>query len=178
MTAKTICKIGNDLLIKVSQPVIQFDTPTLHKLIADMLTTMQATHGAGLAAPQIGINLQVMVFGVDNNPRYPTAEKVPQTVLINPDIKILSQEKTYLWEGCLSVPGLRGLVPRFKHIYYCGYDVKGNFIEREVSDFHARVVQHEYDHLNGILMPQRVADMRQFGFESELKEKIAADYEK
>jgi peptide deformylase len=141
-----------------------FGTPQLHELIADMRDTMAHLNGAGLAAPQIGEPLRVVIFGVARNPRYPDAEEVPNTVLINPVITPLGDEMEEAWEGCLSVPGMRGLVPRFKRLRYRGFDESGNPIDRSVEGFHARVVQHEYDHLDGILYPMRIRDMSKFGF--------------
>jgi peptide deformylase len=148
--------------------VQQFNTPALHELLADMYDTMQAKSGVGLAAPQIGVSLRVVIFGVTASPRYPDAEEVPDTVLINPVITPASNELEEEWEGCLSVPGVRGLVPRFKFIRYQGFDQHGTVIDRTVSGFHARVVQHECDHLDGILYPMRIRDMRQFGYNEVL----------
>lgn len=159
-----IVKMGDPRLLKVSDPVRDFDTPTLHQLIADMFATMQDANGAGLAAPQIGINLQLVIFGFKQNPRYPDAPNVPETVLINPVLTPLSDETDEAWEGCLSVPGMRGLVPRWSRLRYEGFDQFGQKICREVDGFHARVVQHETDHLNGVLYPMRIKDLRQFGF--------------
>ena len=164
MAVRQVLYMGNPGLLEVAESVEQFDTPELHALVADLTETMHAEEGAGLAAPQIGIGLRVVIFGFDSNPRYPDAEAVPLTVLINPTIAALSEHQEDGWEGCLSVPGLRGLVPRYTHIRYSGFDPSGNLIEREASDFHARVVQHECDHLDGILYPQRMRDMRQFGY--------------
>ena len=165
MTAKTILKMGDARLNRVAKPVLSFDTPELHQLIVDMQDTMTSANGAGLAAPQIGVDLQVVIFGSGEvNPRYPLEAPIPKTILINPVITALGDEEQLGWEGCLSVPGLRGQVPRFKHIHYGGFDAKGNRIEREASDFHARVVQHECDHLFGILYPSKVRDFTQFGF--------------
>jgi peptide deformylase len=160
--------MGDPRLLQPSRPVAAFDTPELHALIADMQETMQALNGAGLAAPQIGVPLQVVIFGVDFNPRYPDAEAVPHTVLINPALAPVGTEIEEGWEGCLSVPGMRGLVPRFRHLRYRGYDPHGAPIDRTVADFHARVVQHECDHLAGILYPMRIRDLRNFGFNEEL----------
>jgi peptide deformylase len=160
--------MGDPRLLQVSRRVERFDTPELHALVADMQDTMRALNGAGLAAPQIGVDLQVVIFGVDANPRYPQAEPVPHTVLVNPELEPIGEELEEGWEGCLSVPGMRGLVPRYKHLRYRGADLQGNTIERTVSDFHARVVQHEVDHLLGILYPMRIDDMRNFGFTEEL----------
>jgi peptide deformylase len=160
--------MGDPRLLRVSRPVEKLDASELRELIEDMTQTMQALNGAGLAAPQIGVDLQVVIFGVDANPRYPDAEPVPHTVLINPELEPLSDEFEEGWEGCLSVPGMRGLVPRYKRLRYRGVDQFGNPIDRSVEDFHARVVQHEVDHLLGILYPMRIEDMRNFGFTDEL----------
>jgi peptide deformylase len=168
MAVKTVLKMGDPRLFEVAKPVTAFDTPQLHELVQDMHDTMEALDGAGLAAPQISIGLQVVIFGVKRNPRYPDAEEVPYTVLINPKIAPLDQEMEEGWEGCLSVPGMRGLVPRYKRLRYQGYDQYGKIIERSVSGFHARVVQHEYDHLQGILYPMRIRDMRNFGYSEVL----------
>ncbi len=161
--------MGASSLLQPSHEVEVFDTPELHDLLQDMWDTMQAENGAGLAAPQIGINLRVVIFGFIENPRYVEAPEVPETVLINPVIKPLSTTTDIQWEGCLSVPGMRGQVPRFTHISYRGYDAYGKLIDREVEGFHARVVQHECDHLDGILYPQRIQDMASFGFREELE---------
>jgi peptide deformylase len=160
--------MGDERLLRVSRPVDHFDTPELHALIADMEDTMQAMNGAGLAAPQIGVGLRVVMFGIVANPRYPDAEPVPQTVLINPAITPLDTEIEDGWEGCLSVPGMRGLVPRHRRLRYRGFDAYGKAIDRTVHGFHARVVQHECDHLDGILYPMRICDMRNFGFTETL----------
>jgi peptide deformylase len=156
--------MGEPLLLEKALPITQFDTPELHALIEDMQDTMQAMSGAGIAAPQIGVSLQVVIFGVGKNPRYPDAEQVPYTALINPILTPVGDEIEEGWEGCLSVPGMRGLVPRYARLHYKGFDQYGNPIDRLVSDFHARVVQHECDHLNGILYPMRITDLSQFGF--------------
>ncbi len=156
--------MGDSRLLRVAELVDRFDTPALAELLQDMRDTMAAENGAGLAAPQIGVNLQVVIFGVEQNSRYPDAEEVPFTVLINPTLYQLDEEMEDGWEGCLSVPGMRGMVPRFKRLRYTGVDPQGNPIDRTVSDFHARVVQHECDHLYGVLYPMRMKDMRQFGF--------------
>ena len=156
--------MGDPRLLERSSPVERFDTPELHALLQDMHDTMDALNGAGLAAPQIGEQLRVVIFGVARNPRYPSAEPVPYTVLINPIITPLSEDLEEGWEGCLSVPGMRGVVPRYTQLRYQGYDQFGVPIDRSVSGFHARVVQHEYDHLDGILYPMRIRDMRNFGF--------------
>jgi len=168
MAIKTVLRMGDPRLLEKAAQVAAFDTPELHPLLQDMRDTMAALNGAGLAAPQIGVGLQVVIFGVDANPRYPDAELVPDTVLINPVLTPLSDEMDEGWEGCLSIPGLRGLVPRYKRLRYQGFDQFGNPIDRTVSGFHARVVQHECDHLQGILYPMRIRDMRQFGFVEEL----------
>ncbi len=164
MTIQNVLKMGEQSLLDISVEVDIFATPELEVLLEDMWDTMVAENGAGLAAPQIGVNLRVVVFGYQTNSRYPDAVAVPETVLINPQIIPLDDELDSGWEGCLSVPGMRGLVPRYRHIRYQGYDQNGNVIERSASDFHARVVQHEYDHLNGILYPQRIDKMKYFGF--------------
>jgi peptide deformylase len=159
-----ILKMGDPQLLKVSDPIQDFDTPALHQLIADMFETMQHANGAGLAAPQIGINLQLVIFGFKKNLRYPDAPNVPETVLINPTLTPLSTDTDEAWEGCLSVPGMRGLVPRWSRLRYEGFDQFGNKIDREVDGFHARVVQHETDHLHGILYPVRIKDLTKFGY--------------
>ncbi len=160
--------MGDVRLLEPARPVERFDTPELHELVADMQDTMKALNGAGLAAPQIGIGLQVVIFGVERNPRYPDAEEVPHTVLVNPVLMPIGKEIEEGWEGCLSVPGMRGLVPRYRQLRYQGFDAYGEPIDRSVSDFHARVVQHECDHLAGILYPMRIRDLRNFGFNEEL----------
>jgi peptide deformylase len=167
MAIRDILKMGNPDLLKVSEPV-DFEKDDLTTLIEDMKETMKANDGAGLAAPQIGVFKRLVIFGFDTNDRYPEAGSVPFTVLINPIITPLSDEQENGWEGCLSVPGLRGVVPRYTHIRYEGYDAEGNKIEREVEDFHARVVQHECDHLDGILYPMKIEDYRYFGFHEEI----------
>ena len=165
MAIHDILKMGDARLLRVAQPVREFDTDALHLLVRDLLDTMHAENGAGIAAPQIGVDLQLVVFGSDApNPRYPEAPLVPRTVLCNPVITPLSDEEEEGWEGCLSVPGLRGLVPRWRRIRYTGVDPYGEPIEREVEGFHARVVQHECDHLIGRLYPTRVRDLTRFGF--------------
>ena len=156
--------MGDPRLLERSREVQAFDTAELHALVQDMQDTMQALSGAGLAAPQIGVQQRVVIFGFTSSPRYPNAQPVPFTVLINPVIEPLSEEQEDGWEGCLSVPGMRGLVPRFAHIRYRGFDQYGQPIDRSVRDFHARVVQHECDHLDGILYPTRIRDLRNFGF--------------
>jgi len=168
MAIKTVLRMGDVRLLQRSEPVGEFDTPHLHALLTDMRDTMHDLNGAGLAAPQIGVGLRVVIFGVQKNSRYPDAEEVPQTVLINPVIEPLDEDIEQDWEGCLSVPGMRGLVPRHAHIRYRGRDEYGAMIDRTVSGFHARVVQHECDHLDGILYPMRIRDMSQFGFTEEL----------
>jgi len=169
--------MGDPRLLVPARPVEEFGTPELHALIADMKDTMQALNGAGLAAPQIAVGLQVVIFGIDHNPRYPDAESVPHTVLINPVLTMPDREMEDGWEGCLSLPGMRGLVPRFKNVRYRGFDQFGQAVDRTVSGFHARVVQHECDHLAGILYPMRISDLRNFGFTEELfpGEEIADD---
>lgn len=159
-----ILKMGDPRLLRVSDVIQEFDTPALHQLIADMFETMQHANGAGLAAPQIGVNLQLVIFGFKKNLRYPDAPNVPETVLINPVLTPLSDETDDVWEGCLSVPGMRGLVPRWSRLRYEGFDQFGQKISRDVDGFHARVVQHETDHLNGVLYPMRIKDLTQFGF--------------
>lgn len=164
MSVREILRMGDPRLLRHAEPVTEFDTPELHALIADMFDTMRAANGAGLAAPQIGVNLQLVIFGFRQNPRYPEAAPVPETVLINPVLTPLSQESEEDWEGCLSVPGLRGMVPRYRQLRYEGVDQYGQPIVREVEGFHARVVQHECDHLAGILYPMRIRDFTRFGF--------------
>ena len=165
MTVHTILKMGDARLLRVAQPVREFNTPVLHQLIVDLEETMAAAEGAGLAAPQIGVDLQVVVFGRESvNPRYPDAPLVPRTVLINPVITPLGDEEEDGWEGCLSVPGMRGVVPRWQRIRYQGFDAQGQAIDRTVDGFHARVVQHECDHLWGKLYPMRMRDLSRFGF--------------
>ena len=168
MAVRPVLRMGDPRLLRVSRPVEKLDASELRELIEDMTQTMQALNGAGLAAPQIGVDLQVVIFGVDVNPRYPEAEPVPHTVLINPELEPLGEELEEGWEGCLSVPGMRGLVPRYRRLRYRGVDQFGTPIDRSVEDFHARVVQHEVDHLLGILYPMRIEDMRNFGFIEEL----------
>lgn len=165
---RPVLKMGDPRLFQRSAAVAEFDTPQLHALLADMHDTMEALSGAGLAAPQIGELVRVVIFGVKQSPRYPDAEEVPYTVLINPVLQPLGEERDQAWEGCLSVPGMRGVVPRYTHLLYRGFDAFGAPIERRVSGFHARVVQHECDHLDGILYPMRIEDMRLFGFSDTL----------
>ena len=165
MTIREILKMGDPRLLRIAQPVTEFDTDALHLLVSDMFYTMQSVDGAGLAAPQIGVDLQLVIFGSDQqNPRYPDAPVVPRTVLLNPVITPLGSEEESDWEGCLSVPGLRGMVPRYSRIRYTGFDQYGDPIDRTVDGFHARVVQHECDHLIGKLYPMRVRDFSQFGY--------------
>ena len=162
---RPILRMGDPRLLQVAAPVEDFDSPQLAVLLQDMADTMQAASGAGLAAPQIGVPLRVVIFGSDErNPRYPDAEPVPRTVLINPVLTPLGDEMREDWEGCLSVPGLRGVVPRYERLRYRGFDAQGRSFEREVEGFHARVVQHECDHLDGVLYPMRVRDFSRFGF--------------
>jgi peptide deformylase len=168
MAVREILKMGDPRLLRVAQQVEHFDTPELHALIADMFDTMAAAQGAGLAAPQIGVDLAVVIFGVTRSERYPDAPPVPQTVLINPRIIPLSMDEEEGWEGCLSVPGLRGVVPRLARIRYTGFDQLGQPIDREAEGFHARVVQHECDHLIGKLYPMRIRDFSRFGYTSVL----------
>ncbi len=168
MPVKAVLRIGHPSLRQTAQPVHQFDTPKLHALIADMLDTMAHYNGAGLAAPQIGVGLRVVIFGVGTNPRYPQAEPVPQTVLINPVIAPVSDGQSSDWEGCLSVPGMRGKVSRYQRIRYQGFDQFGQPIERTAEQFHARVVQHECDHLDGVLYTDRLDHSGEFGFIEEL----------
>jgi peptide deformylase len=165
---RPVLRMGDPRLLEPSKAVERFDTPELHALLLDLEDTMRAKNGAGIAAPQIGVNLQVVIFGVGHNPRYPDAEQVPYTVLINPVLEPIGEEMEPGWEGCLSVPGMRGLVPRHARLRYRGYDPLGQPIDRTVGGFHARVVQHETDHLMGILYPMRISDLRNFGFNEEL----------
>jgi peptide deformylase len=164
MAIKSVLKMGDPLLFEVAKKVEKLNTPGLDALIRDMQDTMASLEGAGLAAPQIGVSLQVVIFGIKKNKRYPNAEEVPFTVLINPTVTPLTKELEEDWEGCLSVPGMRGMVPRFTSLRYQGFDQHGNTIDRSVDGFHARVVQHECDHLMGILYPMRITDFRKFGF--------------
>ena len=164
MAIQKVLKMGDPILLQVAAPVANFDSPALHELLSDMRDTMAALSGAGIAAPQIGVSQQVVIFGIDHNPRYPDAEAVPFTVLINPTLEFIGDELEEGWEGCLSVPGMRGMVPRYKQLRYRGFDEKGQVIDRTVNDFHARVVQHECDHLIGMLYPMRIKDFRNFGF--------------
>ncbi|OYU26141.1 MAG: peptide deformylase [Burkholderiales bacterium PBB2] len=168
MAVHEILKMGDPRLLRVAQPVTNFGTPELRDLIADMFETMKAANGAGLAAPQIGVDLRLVIFGYQSNVRYPDAPPVPPTVLINPEIELLGAADEEGWEGCLSVPGLRGVVPRHARLRYRGFDAEGQAFEREAEGFHARVIQHECDHLDGILYPMRVKDFSRFGFTSVL----------
>lgn len=168
MTVRRVLKMGDPLLYRKAEPVTAFDTPELHALVSDMFDTMAAMNGAGLAAPQIGVSKRVVIFEVQSNPRYPEAEPVPRTILVNPVLEPVGDEKEDGWEGCLSVPGLRGLVSRYTQLRYTGHDPTGKPIDRTVSGFHARVVQHECDHLDGILYPMRLKDIRLLGFEDAL----------
>ncbi len=168
MAVRTVLRMGHPLLLQVAAPVERFGTAELRQLVADMDDTMRALNGAGIAAPQIGVSLRAVIFEVTRNPRYPQAEPVPYTVLLNPVLDPLGNERDEAWEGCLSVPGLRGIVARHTKLRYRGFDLDGRPIDRTVTGFHARVVQHEVDHLDGILYPMRVADLRSFGFEDEL----------
>ena len=175
MAVCEILKMGDPRLLRMAQKVQSLDTDALHLLVTDLLDTMRAAHGAGLAAPQIGVDLQVVIFGSDErNPRYPDRPLVPRTVLVNPTITPLGQDEESDWEGCLSVPGLRGVVPRWARIRYTGWDAFGDPIDRTVDGFHARVVQHECDHLWGKLYPMRMRDFSQFGFTEILFPGIAA----
>ena len=168
MAIRPVLRMGDPRLLQVARPVTVFDTPELHALIADMEDTMAALNGAGLAAPQIGVGLQVVIFGLEHKPRYQDAEPVPKKVLLNPQLTPLDDEMEEGWEGCLSVPGMRGLVPRYRQLRYRGVDARGAPIDRTVAGFHARVVQHECDHLAGILYPMRIRDLRNFGYTEEL----------
>jgi peptide deformylase len=173
MAVRRVLKMGEPLLRAVAQPVTRFDAE-LAALIADMDETMRALNGAGIAAPQIGVSVRAVIFELSDNPRYPHIAPVPYTVLINPLVTPLDAEQDEGWEGCLSVPGMRGLVPRYRRVRYRGFDLHGGPIDRSVEGFHARVVQHEVDHLDGILFPQRVRDLRDFGFEDALSGQMTA----
>jgi peptide deformylase len=168
MAIREVLKMGDPRLLAVAQPVAEFGSPELKNLLIDMQDTMRDLNGAGLAAPQIGVGLRAVIFGFEENPRYPEADPVPFTILINPQLTPLSEQQDEGWEGCLSVPGMRGLVPRYRELRYTGFDADGNPIDRTVKDFHARVVQHEVDHLDGILYPLRIRDLTQFGFNDAL----------
>ena len=165
---REVLRMGDPRLLQKAQPVTDLGAPGLAALVADMRDTMAHYNGAGLAAPQIGVGLRVVIFGVHANPRYPRAEEVPDTVLINPVIEPLAADQEEDWEGCLSVPGMRGMVPRLRYLRYAGFDEQGRRFERVVEGFHARVVQHECDHLDGILYPMRIRDFRKFGFNEVL----------
>jgi peptide deformylase len=167
MAVCRVLKMGEPLLRQVAASVTRFDEE-LASLVADMDDTMRALSGAGIAAPQIGVGLRVVIFELKDNPRYPQLTPVPYTVLVNPQLTVLGEQQEEGWEGCLSVPGMRGLVPRYRRLRYQGFDASGAPIDRTVEGFHARVVQHEVDHLDGILFPQRVRDLRNFGFEDVL----------
>ena len=164
MAIREVLRMGDPRLLRVAEPVASFGTPELEALLIDMHDTMREQNGAGLAAPQIGVSSRVVIFGVEANPRYPEAEPVPFTVLINPTLTFIGEDTEEGWEGCLSVPGMRGLVPRYRRLRYTGFDAARGPIDRTVSGFHARVVQHEVDHLDGILYPRRIRDLTQFGF--------------
>ena len=174
---RDVLRMGDPRLLQRSSPVATFGTPELEALLQDLRDTMAARNGAGLAAPQIAVPLQVVIFGVESNPRYPDAEAVPYTELVNPVLTPLSDEREEDWEGCLSVPGLRGVVPRYRHLRYEGFDPRGQPIRREVTGFHARVVQHECDHLLGILYPMRMRDLSRFGYTDIIFPDSAADEE-
>lgn len=172
MAVQDVIKMGHPLLLARAKEVEKFGTPELDNLITDMKDTMAALDGAGLAAPQIAVSQRIVIFGVTINSRYPDVDAVPETVLINPEISIIDTERESAWEGCLSIPHMRGLVPRYTSIRYRGYDAQGNLIERDAHGFHARVVQHEVDHLDGVLYPFRVEDMKDFGYEDALSQDI------
>jgi len=172
MAVIPISRLGSDQLVAPCVPITEFGTQALYSLLQDMQDTMIDLNGVGIAAPQIGVNLQVVIFGFEKNQRYPKEDAVPFTVLINPVMEPLSDEMVEDWEGCLSIPGLRGMVPRYKKIKYSGYDAEGNFFSRKVKDFHARVVQHELDHIAGTLYVHQMKNMRTLGFEDLLREKI------
>ncbi len=169
MAVKQVLRMGHPLLLQVSKPVEEFNTPALHSLIQDMFDTMDAHEGVGLAAPQIGVSQRIVVFGITHNRRYPDAGSIPMTVLINPSIQIIGDDCCFGWEGCLSVPGMRGEVARANRLIYSGFDAQGSRFERDVGDFHARVVQHEVDHLDGLLYPSRIENMSRFGFAEEIE---------
>ncbi len=175
MTIHAILKMGDARLLRIAKPVERFGTPELHMLAADMFETMHSVRGAGLAAPQIGVDLQLVIFGFSRNDRYPEAAPVPETVLLNPRIEAIDGVEEEGWEGCLSVPGMRGVVPRLARIRYVGFDLEGRPIEREAEGFHARVVQHECDHLIGTLYPMRIRDFSRFGFTSVLFPELDPD---
>ncbi|HTY94621.1 MAG TPA: peptide deformylase [Steroidobacteraceae bacterium] len=173
MAVRPVLKMGHPLLRQVAQPVVDFDVAKIEELLTDLEDTMRAMNGAGIAAPQIGVSLRVVIFEMLENPRYPQVAPVPFTVLINPVLNPLGTQMEEGWEGCLSVPGLRGVVPRHRRLHYRGLDRHGQSFERTVEGFHARVVQHEVDHLDGVLFPQRIADMTRFGFEDALTGQMA-----
>jgi peptide deformylase len=175
MTVREILKMGDPRLLQVAKPVTELGTPALQALIDDMFETMAAANGVGLAAPQLGVDLALVIFGFSSSERYPEAPAVPRTILLNPQIEILSEEEEDGWEGCLSVPGMRGVVPRATRIRYRGTDPDGNPIDREATGFHARVVQHECDHLIGKLYPMRIRDLSKFGFTSVLFPELDPD---
>jgi len=175
MAVRRVLKMGEPLLYRRADPIDTFDTPVLHELVQDMFDTMAALNGAGLAAPQIGVSLRVVIFGFEANPRYPDVQPVPKTVLVNPELEPLGAEREDGWEGCLSVPGLRGLVTRHRRLRYRGFDASGARIDRTVEGFHARVVQHECDHLDGILYPMRLSDWRLLRFEETMGEPAQPD---
>ncbi len=168
MAVREVLRMGHPVLRERAKPIETFGTPELRALLQDMQDTMASKNGAGLAAPQIGVSQRLVIFGVEKNPRYPDAEEVPFTVLANPKLVMLTREVEEDWEGCLSVPGMRGVVPRYTKLRYTGFDIEGNPVDRTVEGFHARVVQHECDHLDGILYPMRMTDMSRFGFNEEL----------
>ena len=168
MAVRSVLRMGHPVLQQVAAPVERFDTAELRELVRDMDDTMRALDGAGIAAPQVGVSVRVVIFEVASNPRYPQAEAVPYTVLVNPELEPIGAEQEDGWEGCLSVPGLRGLVPRYRQLRYRGFDLEGRPIDRTVAGFHARVVQHEVDHLDGVLYPMRIRDLRNLGFEDVL----------
>ena len=174
MAVRSILKMGHPLLRQVAAPVTRFASAELTALVADLDETMRSLNGAGIAAPQIGVSVRVVIFELKDNPRYPHLAPVPYTVLVNPVITVLGSEQEEGWEGCLSVPGMRGLVPRHRRVRYQGFDPTGAAIDRIAEGFHARVVQHEVDHLDGVLYPQRIRDMRSFGFEDALAGQMTA----
>ncbi len=171
MPVKQLPKYGTLSLFQASEPITEFGTPELYALIEDMRDTMIAANGIGIAAPQIGVNKRVIMLGYDHNPRYPNMKPLPFMILINPEIEILDDTQIFMWEGCLSVPGLRGKVPRYKKVKYKGWDPEGNPLEGILEDFHARVMQHEVDHINGKLYPLHIIDMHDFGFEEVVLER-------
>jgi peptide deformylase len=175
MSVRDILKMGDPRLLRQAEPITRFDTPELQALIADMFDTMREANGVGLAAPQIGVNLQLVIFGFKKSERYPDAPPVPETILLNPVLSPLSEETEEGWEGCLSVPGLRGMVKRWTNLHYTGVDQYGRAIDRKANGFHARVVQHECDHLAGILYPMRITDFSRFGYIDVLFPELAPD---